>query len=223
MTERHERPLPFEVRLPSKRTEESQEHGADEATLLLLLHGRGSDERDLLGLAPLLPQEWVLVTPRAPHPGAPWGYGPGWAWYRYLEADRVAEDSLGRSLDALDELLAQLPDHLGLQPSRIVMGGFSQGGTTSLAYALTRPTALAAALNFSGFLADSVDLTNAAAAPPIYWGHGRHDPNIPFELAVRGRERLAAAGARVVAADHDIGHWIVPEEVSQAVEVIGSV
>lgn len=197
--------------------------GLDEGgpTVAVLLHGRGSDEKDLQGLAPMLPEHWILVTPRAPNAAASWGYGPGWAWYRYEAEDRVVTDTLARSLDALDEFLADLPARLGLSPRRIVMGGFSQGGTMSLAYALTRPDAVSAAINFSGFLAASVDLRNAPAAPVIFWGHGRHDPNIPFALAERGRERLAAAGApRVVPRDYEIGHWIVPEEVADGVDAV---
>ncbi len=49
------------------------------ALLIVLLHGRGSDKDDLMGLLPGLPAGAIIVAPRAPFPGAPWGYGPGWA------------------------------------------------------------------------------------------------------------------------------------------------
>jgi phospholipase/carboxylesterase len=60
----------------------------DGAPLLVLLHGRGADRFDLLELGPLLAPGAVVVTPQAPFPGLPWGYGPGWAWYRFLGRDR---------------------------------------------------------------------------------------------------------------------------------------
>jgi phospholipase/carboxylesterase len=195
----------------------------DGATVAVLLHGRGSDKNDLQGLRPLLPADWSLVTPRAPFPGEPWGYGPGYAWYRYEEEDRVVTDTLEESLALLDEFLGALPGTLGFRPGRIVVGGFSQGGTLSLAYAITRPGSVSAALNFSGFLAAWVELDETGAAPPptpLYWGHGTGDPAIPIALAEKGRSRLRRAGARLLARDYRVGHWIASEEVADAVAMV---
>lgn len=191
-------------------------------TVLVLLHGRGSDMHDLQGLRALLPSDWTLVTPQAVYPGAPWGYGPGWAWYRYLQQDQVVPETLEASLSALDLFLDGLPELLGGDPDRLVLGGFSQGGTTSLAYAFSRPRRVHAVLNFSGFLADGVTLPDPADSPPVFWGHGLHDPAIPYALAVRGRGKLAEAGISVLTSDHPIGHGIVPPQVADAVDLIRS-
>jgi phospholipase/carboxylesterase len=193
------------------------------ATVAVLLHGRGSDEHDLMGLRPLLPPEWSLVTPRAPVPGSPWGYGPGHAWYRYLEEDRVVSETLAESLGLLDHFLGALPSALGFEPRRVVLGGFSQGGTTSLAYAVTHPRTVSAVFNFSGFLPSWVQLDESGSAPPdtpIFWGHGTGDPAIPIALAEKGRARLRRAGARLVARDYRVGHWIAAEEVADAVAIV---
>ncbi len=208
---------------PSRKLDFDFVRGTDTgatSTVAVLLHGRGSDKHDLSGLQPLLPADWSLVTPRAPFAGAPWGYGPGYAWYRYIEGDRVATDTLEQSLDLLQEFLSGLPQSIGFAPRRIVLGGFSQGGTMSLAYVITRPGSVAAAFNFSGFLAAHVELDESGAAPPappIFWGHGTGDPAIPIALAERGRARLRRAGAKMVARDYRIGHWIAEEEVADAV------
>lgn len=191
-------------------------------TVLVLLHGRGSDMYDLQGLRSLLPSDWTLVTPQAIYPGAPWGYGPGWAWYRYVQQDQVVPETLEASLAALDGFLDGLPELLGGPPGRLMLGGFSQGGTTSLAYAFSRPGRVEAVLNFSGFLADGVALPDPADAPPVFWGHGLHDPAIPYALAVRGRGKLSAAGIPVRTSDHPIGHGIVPAQVADAVDHIRS-
>ena len=197
--------------------------GEDDGTVAILLHGRGSHRGDLQALKPLLPASWWLVTPQGPHPGHPWSYGPGWAWYRYLEEDRLVDETLERSLVALDDFVRGLPGIVGRDVDRMVLGGFSQGGTTSMAYALSRPGSVDAVLNLSGFLPDS-ELIPAdglgAGAPPIFWGHGTRDPNIPIELAVRGRNRLRDAGVRLDARDYPIGHWIVPEELRHAIEMV---
>lgn len=194
----------------------------DGATLAVLLHGRGSDMNDLQSVAPTLPENWVVVTPRAPHEGRPWGYGTGWAWYRYVAEDRMVIEPFSESLDHLDTFLDLLPGRLGIQPARIVLGGFSQGGTMSLAYALTRPGVVDTAWNLSGFLAGHLDIGALGAGPestPAYWGHGLHDPAIPHPLAVRGRDRLRRTNMPLVAEDFQIGHWIVPEEIEAAVKL----
>ena len=199
---------------------------ADGATVAVLLHGRGSHRGDLQALRPHLPDDWVLLTPQAPHPGHPWGYGPGWAWYRYVAEDRVEEAGLERSLTALDTFLAWAPTLLGIKPGRVVLGGFSQGGTTSLAYALTRPGSVAAALNFSGFLPDTPLIPGEAFHPgatPVFWGHGVRDPAVPHALAVRGRARLGEAGLPLLARDYEIGHWIDAQEVRDAVSFVDGV
>ncbi|MDT8341708.1 MAG: alpha/beta fold hydrolase [Longimicrobiales bacterium] len=196
------------------------EVGAGTLPVAVLLHGRGAHRWDLQGLRPALPPGTALLTPEAPHPAAPWGYGPGWAWYRYVAADRVVPETLAHSLAELDRLLDALPALLPARPGPVVLGGFSQGGTTALAYALSRPGGVAGVLNFSGFLVDdeSVPLPVAGApnAAPVFWGHGVHDAAISFALADRGRARLAAAGIPLETHDYPIGHGIAPQEVDDA-------
>jgi phospholipase/carboxylesterase len=188
--------------------------------VVVLLHGRGSHRGDLFTLRPQLPPGWSVVAPDAPFPAAPWGYGPGYAWYRFLGRNVPEPETFTTSLEALDALLDRLPAILGEAPRSIALGGFSQGGTMSVAYALTRPGRIQHALNFSGFLADHPDVavtSETVAGTRFFWGHGRQDPNIPFALGVEGRERLRAAGANLEARDYDIGHWIDPVELADAV------
>lgn len=216
-------PLRHELRVPD---------GAGDGTpVAVLLHGRGSDRHDLPGLATHLPAGTALVAPEAPHPGGPWGYGTGWAWYRYLADDRVVPETLGTSLDALDAFLAALPDVLGFEPGPLVLGGFSQGGTTSLAYALTRPGRVDGVVVLSGFLADAPGVLDvladrppsaepsarddASALPdtPVFWGHGTADPAIPHALGERGRVRLRDLGVDLTTWNGPIGHQISGDEL----------
>ena len=205
--------LDFELTLP--------ETPRDGARIVVLLHGRGADETDLRGVAPALPRGSVLVTPRAPFPGGPWGYGPGWAWYRYVAEDRVVPETLDESLEKLGAFLTALPDRLPVEPGPLALGGFSQGGTTSLAYALGEsPVRPADVLVFSGFLPRSLRATvspDTVAGARFFWGHGLRDPAIPHALARKGRELLTEAGADLLARDYAMGHGIAPEELSDAV------
>jgi phospholipase/carboxylesterase len=193
------------------------EEAADGAPVLVLLHGRGSDMRDLQALSRVLPEDGVLVTPQAPHPGAPWGYGPGWAWYRYLGDDCPDAVSLDASLRSLADFMEELPNHLGFHPGPVVLGGFSQGGTTSLAYTARNPGGVEAVVILSGFLPApgtlELDPGNLAETP-VFWAHGTRDPAVPFPLATSGRDRLRKAGVEVEAQDYPMGHQVSPEELA---------
>ncbi|MCG0239574.1 MAG: alpha/beta fold hydrolase [Firmicutes bacterium] len=192
----------------------------DGAPLIVLLHGRGSHKGDLMGLQPYLLPEAMVVSPEAPFPGEPWGYGPGWAWYRFLGRNRPEPESFAASLEQLHAFLTELPRRLPVRPGPLILGGFSQGGTVSLAYALCHPGAVQFVINFSGFLADhpSVQATpDRVRGTRFFWGHGTQDPAIPFALAAEGWQALAQAGADLTARDYPIGHWIDPGELQDAV------
>lgn len=196
--------------------------GAD-GTLLVLLHGRGADRQDMRSIATQLPRGWTAVVADAPHPAAPWGYGPGRAWYQFLGGNRPEPESFRISLHALDELLDHLNDTVGFKPEKLVLGGFSQGGTLSLGYALSRAGRVTHVLNFSGFLADHPDVRvtpETVRNVRIFWGHGFSDANIPFTLAREGQQHLTAAGAQLEARDYPIGHWIDPLELAHAVAFV---
>lgn len=200
------------------RYEQVVPDGAREgAPLVVLLHGRGADRFDLLGLAPHLAPDAVVVTPQAPHPGAPWGYGTGWAWYRYLGGTVPEPASFDASQDALGGFLRDVRDALPVRTGPLVLGGFSQGGTMSVAYALRNPGAAPLVLNLSGFLADHPSLAvtpETVRGTRFFWGHGTMDPAIPFPMAVEGRAALRAADAALEARDYPMGHGISPEEAA---------
>jgi phospholipase/carboxylesterase len=192
----------------------------DGVPVIILLHGRGADRTDLFSMRRYFPPSWAVVAPDAPFPAAPWGYGPGRAWYRYLGRNRPEPESFTASLAAVERLLRNLPATLGREPGDIALGGFSQGGTVSLAYALSRPHGPLSILNLSGFLADHPDVKVGAATvrnTRIFWGHGTGDPAIPFALAIEGRGLLKDAGADLEARDYDIGHSISQDELHDAV------
>ncbi|MFZ5815986.1 MAG: alpha/beta hydrolase [Bacillota bacterium] len=192
----------------------------DGAPVVVLLHGRGSHMGDLMGLRPYLPEEMILVAPQAPFPGQPWGYGPGWAWYRFLGRNRPEPESFAAGQEALEEFLRELPGRLPVQPGPLALGGFSQGGTMSLAYALRNPGRVAHCINLSGFLADhpSVRLSaETVRGTRFFWGHGTADPAIPFDLAVEGRAQLRSAGADLTEGTYRMGHSISTEEIQDLV------
>lgn len=194
--------------------------------VLVLMHGRGADPSDLAGLRGWLPEEVALVLPRAPFSGDSWGYGPGWAWYRYEGGDRPEEQSFRASQTDLERLIEDLPAVLGYEPGPTVVGGFSQGGTMGIGYALRKPGAVAGVLNLSGFLPSHPDVPvtpEAVRGQRFFWGHGTADPAVPFALAERGRAALKAAGAELHVWSYPMGHGITRPEVEEAVGWLTSV
>jgi phospholipase/carboxylesterase len=200
--------LPYELRLPERPREG--------APLVVLLHGRGSNRHDLIGFHSHLPPGTMLVTPEAPFPGAPWGYGPGSAWYRFIAEGLPDEATLTESLARLDELLGGIPAALPVRPGSLALGGFSQGGTASVAYALTRPGVVDRVINLSGFVPKHPDVRvepDTVNGARWFWGHGTSDAQIPFRLAEQGRAALRSAGADLTAHDYPMGHGVAPAEL----------
>jgi phospholipase/carboxylesterase len=187
--------------------------GTTNPPLIVLMHGRGATRFDLLSLGEHMPAHANVIFPEAPFDAAPWGYGPGSAWYRFMGRNRPEPNSFAQSLDAVENLIASF------NARTIVIGGFSQGGTMGIGYALSHPGSITGVLNFSGFVADHVRVAvtqETVIGTSFFWGHGKHDPAIPFDLAIEGRALLQDAGASIAARDYDIGHWIAPEELADA-------
>lgn len=192
--------------------------GDIDAPILVLLHGRGSDERDLFILGRQLHPEATVASVRAPFEAAPWGYGPGWAWYRFISGTTPEPESFEAGQRQLDEYIAELRSAFPDRP--LVIGGFSQGGTTALAWAIRNPGAAAAVLVFSGFLADHPLINGHAgelAGTRVWWGHGTRDMAIPFDVAEAGRTTLRDAGVDLTIQNYENGgHAITREAVTAA-------
>lgn len=204
--------LRYEQHIPANVTEG--------APLIVLLHGRGSHMGDLIGLQPYLLPDAVVVCPQAPFPGAPWGYGPGWAWYRIMSPGRPEPESFSASQADLESFLTELPAHLPVKTGRLILGGFSQGGVMSMAYALRHPGQVANVINFSGFLPDhpGVQVTRESVqGTRFFWGHGTQDQMIAFGLAAEGRSTLRQAGADLRTRDYPMGHQISAPELADVV------
>ncbi|HLO02456.1 MAG TPA: alpha/beta fold hydrolase [Symbiobacteriaceae bacterium] len=186
------------------------------APVWVLLHGRGSNKEDLQGLAPYLPAGSIVLTPEAPFAGEQWGYGPGWAWYQFQGRNRPEPESFAQSQQALGEFLAAVPSLLSVKPGPIILGGFSQGGVMSMAYALRNPGAIGHVVNFSGFLPDHPSVQpspESVKGTRFFWGHGTADQMITHALAAEGRGILAGVGADLTAKDYRMGHQISGEEI----------
>jgi phospholipase/carboxylesterase len=142
--------------------------------LLVLLHGYGANEQDLMSLADMLPQEFVVASLRAPLPT-----GPGFTWFPLTA-------SIEYSLDAVKEAAAYAEHWIdsvrGDHPS-VTLLGFSMGMALATTLLRRRPGAYAAVVGLSGFAVDAAgDPTFHDAeldgTVPMFWGRDQQDPVI---------------------------------------------
>jgi len=198
---------------------------ADPAGLLVLHHGRGTSELDLLPLADVLdPQQRLhVVTPRGPLqlPGS-----PGYHWYRVPRVGYPDPDTFAAAYSALARFHDELWERVGVGPERTILGGFSMGTVMSYGLGLgaDRP-APAGILAFSGFVpavegwaASLSDRTGMR----IFIAHGRADPVIDVGFARRARELLEEGGLQVEYHETGAVHAIDPAVIGPAVAWLGA-
>jgi phospholipase/carboxylesterase len=177
----------------------------------VLVHGRGANEQDLVGLFDALDPERRL---HGYSPRGPLSLPPGGAhWYAVPRVGYPDPATFAEGYAALAGFVDSLPYE------RFVIGGFSQGAVMSIAVGLgrgrPRPPAVIA---FSGFVpvVEGWELGDAPF-PPIALGHGIYDPVIPIDFARGSLERLEDAGADVLYRESPMDHSIDPAFVRELV------
>ena len=194
--------------------------------LLVLHHGRGADEHDLLGLADVLdPQRHLhVVTPRAPLTLPGW---PGNHWYVVPRVGYPDPDTFRNAYAKLADFHDELWERTGIDPSRTVFGGFSMGSVMSYSLGLPadRPKP-AGILAFSGFIPTvegwQPDLASRSDLP-VFIAHGRRDPIMDVEFARQARALLEAGGLPVSYHESGAAHHIDPAHVPAAIDWLTSV
>ena len=187
--------------------------------LLVLHHGRGADEHDLLALADALdPQRRLHVaTPRAPLRLPGW---PGYHWYRVPRVGYPEPETFLASARQLAAFHDELWQRTGIAPAQTVLGGFSMGTVMSYATGLARGRpAPAGILGFSGFIPTVAGWRASLADRPqlrAFIAHGRGDPVIDVDFARRAAALLRAGGLEVEQHESDVGHHVDPSHLAAA-------
>lgn len=179
--------------------------------LLVLLHGYGSDEADLLGLAPHLDPRFRIVSVRAPLALDMGGY----AWFPIeftdagLRVDYAAGD---RSVQSLADLLATEQARHGNSAENTFVLGFSQGGAMAMSLLLAQPDRIGGVAFLSGLWSQERMPADPAMAgvvgKPVLQTHGSGDPLIPISAAHTSRQLLTALGVELTYREYGMGHQI---------------
>ena len=184
---------------------------------LVLLHGYGADEYDLMGLAPYFDTDMDVICIRAPG-STPYG-GASWFDINML-ADGGLEFNAPQALTSCSDLILLVTELQAtgvISQERIMLGGFSQGASMATLVTLSRPELIKGLLIMSGRLTEGVQLLihdrELLKGLPVFAGHGTLDQVIPIEF---GRQIVTFWKNLPVQLEHheyDMGHEIQPSEL----------
>lgn len=187
----------------------------DKNPLLLLLHGYGSNEADLFSFASELPDEYYIISARAPYDLQ---YG-SYAWYAInFDADQNKfsdHEQAKISRDVIAQFIDELIETYPIDTKDITLLGFSQGSILSYAVALSHPEKIKRVIALSGYVSEPIleenyrnnDFSNLS----IFASHGTVDQVIPVEWARKTKPFLDNLGIQSIYKEYPVGHGVAPQ------------
>ena len=211
MTEARHLSLKHAARLP-----EDASNGQRHPTIIAL-HGRGSDQADLLALAPYLDDRLLWISPRAPL-----DLEGGFEWYRLASIGQPDQATFDEALKTLERFIDEAVAAYPVDPQRLYLLGFSQGSMLGQAFTLIRPGKVAGIAAHSGYL--PLTSTRAGgqideagiAGKPILMLHGTQDQVIPVAWARQARDYLVSLAAEVEYYEFPMGHNVSDRSLAAA-------
>lgn len=180
---------------------------------LIMLHGRGANEDDLLGLADYLDERLFFISPRAPFP---FEWGGGYTWYNILESGmpepRMFTESYSRLVQFVDDVIRGYP----IDAKRVFFLGFSMGTMMAYSALLSKPELIAGVVANSGYVPE-VDLKfqwDKLYGKGLYIAHGMYDPVIPVQLGRQAKELFSKTEADVTYKEYPMAHQISEESLN---------
>lgn len=187
----------------------------DKNPVLILLHGYGSNEEDLFSFASELPEEYYVLSVRAPYDLMYNSY----AWYAInFDADEnkfsdIPQAQSSRELIAtfIDEVVA----NYAVDKDNVTLIGFSQGCILSYAVALSYPEKVQRVVAMSGYLNTEIATDdyykNDFKNLKIFASHGTVDQVIPVDWARNSIPKLKLLGIDVIFKEYPVGHGVAPQ------------
>lgn len=185
---------------------------------LLLLHGTGGNESDLLSLGSMLLPGASILSPRGnvSENGAP-------RFFRRLaEGVFDIEDLIARTHELAD-FVGAAAGRYGFDPGNVIAVGYSNGANIASSMLLLRPGTLTGAALLRPMIPLEPDSPPDLTGTPVYLGAGRMDPIVPADNVTRLAELLGSYGADVTLTWQPTGHGLTREDVQSAREWLDSV
>jgi phospholipase/carboxylesterase len=187
-------------------------HGSN-VDAVLLLHGTGGDENDLLGLGRMLLPGAALLSPRGQvnESGA-------LRFFRRIREGVFDQEDLAKRTGDLARFIEAAAQHYALDPARIVAAGFSNGANIAASLLLRRPGLIRRAVLLAPMIPFEPDAPPDLAGTRVFIGAGRADQMVPTSQTERLGELLRESGADVTLHWENGGHTITPTEIRAAQE-----
>jgi phospholipase/carboxylesterase len=187
----------------------------DNAPLLIMLHGYGSDENDLFSFASELPEEFFIISVKAPQAMQPFGN----AWYTInFDADKGKwsdNEEAKASRDLISKFIDEAISNYPVNSKNVTLLGFSQGSILSYAVALTHPEKVKNIVALSGYINKDIfpediekkDYSNL----DFYCSHGSADQVIPVNWARLTPPFLNNLNIKHKYSEFPVGHGVAPQ------------
>jgi len=182
---------------------------------LILLHGRGTNEDDLLGLADYFDPRFFVIAVRAPFKFDQ-TFG-GFTWYELRDVGNPHQQQFEESYNRLTQFVQDVKRLYPIDTTRVFLLGFSMGSIMSFALSLTKPEMVSGVIAHSGYIPENTPLKFAwdqIQRRPFFVAHGVNDPVIPVHLARRAHELLLQSKADVTYTEYPIPHTISEQSLS---------
>ncbi|MBI3005132.1 MAG: hypothetical protein HYY49_06900 [Ignavibacteriales bacterium] len=178
-----------------------------ELPTLVLLHGRGADENDLLGLADHVNPRFLIISAQAPF-RFPFG---GYTWYEVLDVGKPEPKQFAESYDRLVQFLRDIKRGFPIDTTQLFLFGFSMGSMMSYSLALTKPHEIRGVIAHSGYIPEDTHLRfrwDELEKTSFFVAHGTLDPVIPVQFGRRSHELLSKVRTDLTYREYPIGHQI---------------
>jgi phospholipase/carboxylesterase len=187
----------------------------ENAPLLIMLHGYGSDENDLFSFASELPKELFIISVRAPYPMQPYGN----AWYAInfdAEMNKWNDnDQAKKSRDLIAKFIDEACNTYPVNKNNVTLLGFSQGTILSYAVALNYPEKVKNVIALSGYINEDIlpnDLNEKEYSHlNFYCSHGSVDQVIPVDWARKAPKFLEQLNIKHTYSEFPVGHGVAPQ------------
>jgi phospholipase/carboxylesterase len=193
------------------------------APALILLHGRGADENDLMGLAEYFDERLYVISVRAPYQ---WMHGPGFTWFEIEDIGSPDPAMFAESYAKLIRFLHDVPKFFPVDHTKIILCGFSMGAMMSYVVALHEPELVNGVMALSGLIPGSTIKSgyelDKLEKKHFFIAHGVHDSVIPVSFGRKARDILTGASADVTYREYEMDHQISEETLNDMIKWIAN-
>lgn len=187
----------------------------ENAPLLIMCHGYGSDENDLFSFASELPAELFIISVRAPYPMQP--YGNAWYAINFDASQGKWNDNVQarQSVELISEFIDYACHTYAVDSKNVTLLGFSQGTILSYAVALNHPEKVKNIIALSGYISEEIIPESISKSEVshlnFFCSHGSVDQVIPIDWARKAPEFLKALDINHVYSEYPVGHGVAPQ------------